>query len=77
MRGRVCEIGYINRIIDNLRTVKREQVLPLYDALRSADCIICGGSGRSLYSLNTAMSQIARIRDSKMVITPDDTGFRI
>jgi len=75
MRGRVCEIGYINRIIDNLRTVKREQVLPLYDALRSADCIICGGSGRSLYSLNTAMSQIARIRDSKMVITPDDTGF--
>jgi len=75
VRKKISKIGYINRIIDNLRSIKRESILPLYETLQRAECIVCGGSGRSLYSLNTAMSQIARIRDSKAVITPDDTGF--
>lgn len=40
--------------------------------------MICGGSGRSLYSLNTAMSQIALSQAgwrNKVVLTPDDPGF--
>jgi D-arabinose 5-phosphate isomerase GutQ len=52
--------------------------LPLYDALRAADCVVCGGSGRSLYSLNAAMSQIALSQvgwRNKVVLTPDDPGF--
>ncbi len=51
---------------------------PLYDALKSADCVVCGGSGRSLYSLNAAMSQIALSQigwRNKVVLTPDDPGF--
>jgi D-arabinose 5-phosphate isomerase GutQ len=46
--------------------------------LKAADCVICGGSGRSLYSLNAAMSQIALSQvgwRNKVVLTPDDPGF--
>lgn len=75
MRAKICEIGYINKIRDNIVSIKAEYLFPLYESLKSADCIICGGSGRSLYSLNTAASQIATTKDSKVVITPDDPGF--
>jgi D-arabinose 5-phosphate isomerase GutQ len=50
----------------------------LYEDLKSADCIVCGGSGRSLFSLNAAMSQIAMSQTgwrTKTVVTPDDPGF--
>ena len=50
-------------------------MLPLYEDLRSADCIVCGGSGRSLHSLNIAMSQIATMKNPKVVITREDVGF--
>jgi len=75
IRGKICEVGYVNAIKDNLLDVKKDSLLLLYEALKSADCVVCGGSGRSLYSLNTAMSQIATMKDSKIVITPDDPGF--
>lgn len=50
----------------------------MYESLKSADCVVCGGSGRSLYSLNAAMSQIAISQigwRNKVVLTPDDPGF--
>jgi D-arabinose 5-phosphate isomerase GutQ len=46
--------------------------------LKAADCVVCAGSGRSLYSLNAAMSQIALSQvgwRNKVVLTPDDPGF--
>jgi len=46
--------------------------------LKSANCVVCAGSGRSLYSLNAAMSQIAISQigwRNKVVLTPDDPGF--
>jgi len=52
--------------------------LPLYEDLKSANCVVCGGSGRSLFSLNAAMSQIAVSQigwRNKVVLTPDDPGF--
>jgi D-arabinose 5-phosphate isomerase GutQ len=52
--------------------------LLLYEDLKSANCVVCGGSGRSLYSLNAAMSQIAVSQigwRNKVVLTPDDPGF--
>jgi 6-phospho-3-hexuloisomerase len=75
IREKICEIGYVNTVRDNLLDVKRDSLLLLYEDLKSADCVVCGGSGRSLYSLNAAMSQIATMKDSKIVITPDDPGF--
>ena len=75
MRDKICEIGYVNKIRDNIFDMKKDGLISLYEALRSADCVVCGGSGRSLYSLNAAMSQIATMKDFKVVITPDDPGF--
>lgn len=58
--------------------IKKKELSPLYEELKAADCVICGGSGRSLYSLNAAMSQIALSQvgwRNKVILTPDDPGF--
>jgi len=78
IRRKISRIGYVNRIRDNLLHIKRKKLLPLYEDLKSANCVVCGGSGRSLYSLNAAMSQIAMSQigwRNKVVLTPDDPGF--
>ena len=78
IKNKVSRIGYINRIRDNLSNISRRQIAPLYENLKSADCVVCGGSGRSLYSLNAAMSQIAISNigwRNKVVLTHDDPGF--
>jgi len=78
IRRKISSIGYVNKIRDNLLHVKRKRLLPLYEDLKSANCVVCGGSGRSLYSLNAAMSQIAMSQigwRNKVVLTPDDPGF--
>jgi 6-phospho-3-hexuloisomerase len=78
IRNRISHIGYVNRIRDNILDIKRRKLLPLYEDLKSANCVVCGGSGRSLYSLNAAMSQIALSQigwRNKVVLTPDDPGF--
>jgi 6-phospho-3-hexuloisomerase len=74
----VSRVGYVNKIKDNIFSVRKKELLPLYQDLRSADCVVCGGSGRSLFSLNAAMSQIAISQigwRNKVVLTPDDPGF--
>ena len=78
MRSKISNVGYVNRIRDDILDIKRRQLLPLYEDLKSADCVVCSGSGRSLYSLNAAMSQIAMSKigwRNKIVLTPDDPGF--
>lgn len=78
IRNKISHIGYVNRIRDNILDIKRKKLLPLYEDLKSANCVVCGGSGRSLYSLNAAMSQIALSQigwRNKVVLTPDDPGF--
>jgi len=78
IRNKISSIGYVNRIKSNVLGLKRSKLLPLYENLRSANCVVCGGSGRSLHSLNAAMSQIAMSQigwRNKAVVTPDDPGF--
>ncbi|MFQ6065198.1 MAG: SIS domain-containing protein [Candidatus Bathyarchaeia archaeon] len=78
IKSKISHIGYVNRIRDNIHHVRRKRLLPLYEDLKSADCVVCGGSGRSLHSLNAAMSQIAMSQIGwryKVVLTPDDPGF--
>ncbi len=68
----------MNKIRDNVLSINRKTLAQLYDELKAADCVVCGGSGRSLYSLNAAMSQIAISQvgwRNKVVLTPDDPGF--
>jgi D-arabinose 5-phosphate isomerase GutQ len=78
MKTKISSIGYVNKIRDNILAISRKSLLPLYEELKAADCVVCGGSGRSLYSLNAAMSQIAISQvgwRNKVVLTPDDPGF--
>ncbi len=59
-------------------SINRKKLEPLYETLKAADCVVCSGAGRSLYSLNAAMSQIAVSQigwRNKVVLTPDDPGF--
>ena len=75
MEQKISGVEYIELISDNLLKMTKKNLLPLYEDLRAADCIVCGGSGRSLHSLNIAMSQIAMMKDPKVVITREDVGF--
>ena len=78
MKAKICSIGYVNKILDNILSIRRKTLAPLYEELKAADCVVCAGSGRSLYSLNAAMSQIALSQvgwRNKVVLTPDDPGF--
>jgi D-arabinose 5-phosphate isomerase GutQ len=71
----ISGVEYVKRISDNLLNVREKSLVSLYENLRSADCIVCGGSGRSLHSLNIAMSQIAMMKEPKVIITREDVGF--
>src|SRR4030067_3053041 len=78
MKSKISSIGYVNKIRDNMLSIRRKDLAPLYAALKAADCVVCAGSGRSLYSINAAMSQIALSQvgwRNKVVLTPDDPGF--
>ena len=78
MKTKISSIGYVNKIRDNILSIRRKKLAPLYKALKAADCVVCAGSGRSLYSLNAAMSQIALSQvgwRNKVILTPDDPGF--
>ena len=78
LKSKISSIGYVNKIQENILAIKRRELSPLFDDLKAADCVICGGSGRSLYSLNAALSQIALSQvgwRNKVVLTPDDPGF--
>ena len=71
----ISGVEYVDRINENLLKITTKNLQPLYEALKAADCIVCGGSGRSLHSLNIAMSQIAMMEDPKVIITREDVGF--
>jgi D-arabinose 5-phosphate isomerase GutQ len=78
LKAKISNIGYVNKIRDNILNIRRNALAPLYEDLKAADCVICAGAGRSLYSLNAAMSQIALSQvgwRNKVVLTPDDPGF--
>ena len=78
IKSKISNIGYVNKIQENIISIKRKELSPLYEELKAADCVVCGGSGRSLYSLNAAMSQIALSQAgwrNKVILTPDDPGF--
>jgi D-arabinose 5-phosphate isomerase GutQ len=77
-KTKISSIGYVNKIRDNVLSIRRKTLSPLYEELKAADCVVCGGSGRSLHSLNAALSQIALSQvgwRNKVVLTPDDPGF--
>jgi D-arabinose 5-phosphate isomerase GutQ len=75
IKRKISGVEYIELISDNLLKMAEKNLFPLYENLKAADCIVCGGSGRSLHSLNIAMSQIAMMKEPKVIITREDVGF--
>jgi 6-phospho-3-hexuloisomerase len=78
LKRKISSIEFANRIRDNILAIRKSSFEPFFLDLKEADCIICSGSGRSLYSLNAAMSLFTRGQTgigNKVVLTPDDPGF--
>jgi D-arabinose 5-phosphate isomerase GutQ len=78
LKERISSMGFTTKIRDNILAIDKNSLTPLFDDLKEADCIICSGSGRSLYSLNAAVSLFALSKEGgrhKVVLTPDDPGF--
>ena len=78
MKETISSMGFANKIRDNILAIQKSSLKPFYEDLKEADCIICSGSGRSLYSLNAAISLFALSKvggRQKVVLTPDDPGF--
>lgn len=78
MKGKISNIGFANKIRENILAIDKHSLEPLFEELKNADCIICSGAGRSLYSLNAAMSLTEYNEPElkyKAVYTPDDPGF--
>ncbi len=78
LKSKISSIEFTNRIRDNILAIRKSSLEQFYEELKKADCIICSGSGRSLYSLNAAMSLFTRDQTAlrnKVILTPDDPGF--
>ena len=78
MKESISSMGFATKIRDNILAINKASLTPFYEDLKEADCIICSGSGRSLYSLNAAVSLFTLSKPGgkqKVVLTPDDPGF--
>ena len=63
-------VRYIDRIMENVRQVKEEDIVDLYNDIHEADCIILVGEGRSQGALLIGMGQI-----NKTVRLIEDVDF--
>ena len=78
MKESISSMGFATKIRDNILAINKASLTTFYEDLKEADCIICSGSGRSLYSLNAAVSLFTLSKPGgkqKVVLTPDDPGF--
>lgn len=69
------ELKYIDNIFQNVEEIDPNKVIEANDILMESDLIIPYGSGRSYSALKIAMSQYAKLKDSPVIITPEDAGF--
>lgn len=75
MRGKISNFPYINKIKDNFFDLNNGELSDFYSNIVDSNCVIPYGSGRSLYALNVGARQLAKTRNRKMVMSPDDPGF--
>lgn len=75
MTETVCSLGYVNRIFNNVSSVALDELERLLHDIQSAGVIIPIGEGRSKGALSIAASEMAKMRDGKIVIDRGDIGF--
>ncbi|MEM3021877.1 MAG: SIS domain-containing protein [Candidatus Caldarchaeum sp.] len=71
----VCSLGYVNRIFHNVSNVNLDELEHLLHDIQSAGVIIPLGEGRSKGALSIAASEMAKMRDGKIVVDRGDVGF--
>jgi len=71
----VSSLGYINRIYNNISSVRIDDLERLLHDVQSAGVIIPLGEGRSKGALSIAVSEMAKMRDGKIVVDRGDIGF--
>ncbi|MFH1229770.1 MAG: hypothetical protein V1678_05105 [Candidatus Aenigmatarchaeota archaeon] len=69
-------VGYVNKVLDNVSCIVPLEFREFYESVRDADAIILTGAGRSGGSLRSAFSEFSKIRYDVDVMTPGDVGFR-
>jgi D-arabinose 5-phosphate isomerase GutQ len=69
------EVGYINRVLENVQNVKRSEYKPFFEELRAADCVLLVGEGRSQSALYIGMGQMDKT--VKTVIDIDFPGRNV
>jgi D-arabinose 5-phosphate isomerase GutQ len=76
MKSKICDsVRYINEIANNVRSVDQEQVDKLYRIIRSGDCLLGDGAGRSYHSICGPAGEAAKNIPRLSFITPRDPGF--
>lgn len=75
MSSTVSSVGYINRILENLQSIKHEDMENLYHDIMGAGVIIPSGEGRSKGALSIACSEMAKMERGKIVLDRGDIGF--
>jgi len=71
----VSSLGYVNKIYRNVSAVDLDSLERLLHDIQSAGVIIPLGEGRSKGALSIAVSEMAKMRDGKIVIDRGDVGF--
>ncbi|MEM2580490.1 MAG: SIS domain-containing protein [Candidatus Caldarchaeum sp.] len=75
MTETVCSLGYVNRIFNNVSGIELDALERLLHDIQSAGVIIPLGEGRSKGALSIAASEMAKMRDGKIVVDRGDIGF--
>ncbi|MCX8201239.1 MAG: SIS domain-containing protein [Candidatus Caldarchaeum sp.] len=75
MTEAVESLGYMQRIVKNVGNIDLGSLERLLHDIQSAGVIIPLGEGRSKGALSIAMSELAKMRDGKIVIDRGDIGF--
>ncbi len=71
----ITKYRYFDQIFRNVMEVSSDNIDVFNQYLLESDLIIPYGSGRSYSALKIAMSQYAKMKDSPVILTPEDAGF--
>jgi D-arabinose 5-phosphate isomerase GutQ len=71
----ISSMTFVNRIFENLDKADRSEIEALYHDIMGAGVILPSGEGRSKGALSIACSELAKMRQGKLVLDRGDIGF--
>jgi hypothetical protein len=43
IKSKISTIGYVNKIQENIMSIRKKELAPLFEDINAADYVICGG----------------------------------